>query len=507
MSVEVVSATESVQVRSLTSDLYSLFLTPSQPSSGAAPATTPRPAATGCSATGVTPTVFVFSNMQGDLQKFKQALTSAQPMIDTANKLGNDVQLVFVACAATMASEDFEVAAELMKLKRVGNAARGVKAGNVHLVVGPSEMMMMPVAKGVLLDYLQESKFIHVVNPPDSTPSMWIKATPFGEDMVGKLPGIGVSEATGPRAAWINPPVEMDQQEWADEVNRRWSAATSDPSRLRTRALADSFRFWEALAVTDSLEREPSAPLEGLDATLGAFACGYAPFGVIERTFSTEPDGRRRTKKTWLCGASEVGVYWGVKTWCSGFAKAARQRDHHVLDRTADIGELQYIVNVTLSSLMRHSERDDLLKTDATPFAHAVGGMLGMLGPVWEGKRVTCWSTPERRKVILLLPEQYVRFVLQDFYSDVLDVQSAGHEAVGGTLFLDDDAEIPLVAPDLTAPEQRDFAASMGPRLFRVGQRGAREVPTLSTSADPLTGMRVVWTFAAGRDAPTLAPV
>ena len=512
MSVEVVSAKDSVQVRSLTSDLYSLFLTPSQPSSVATPSATPRPAATGCSATGVTPTVFVFSNLQGDIERFNQALTSAQTMIDTANKLGNDVHLVFVACAATMASEDFEVASELVKLKRVGSASRGVKAGNVHLVVGPSEMMRMPVAKGVLLDYLQESKVIHVVNPPDSpdspasTHSMWIKATPFGEEIVGKLPGIGVSEATGPRAAWINPPVEMVQQEWADEVNRRWSSATSDPTRLRAEA-PDSFRFWEALAVTDSLEREPSAPLEGLDATLGAFACGYAPFGLIERTFSIEPDGRRRTKKTWLCGGSQVGVYWGVKTWCSGFAKAARQKDHHVLDRTADIGELQYIVNVTLSSLMRHSERDDLLKTDATPFAHAVGGMLGILGPVWEGKRVTCWSTPEKRKVILMLPEQYVRFVLQDFYSDVLDVQSAGHEAVGGTLFLDDDAEIPLIAPDLTAPEQRDFAASMGPRLFRVGQRGGREVPTLSTSADPLTGMRVVWTFAAGRDAPTLAPM
>ena len=82
-----------------------------------------------------------------------------------------------------------------------------------------------------------------------------------------------------------------------------------------------------------------------------------------------------------------------------------------------------------------------------------------------------------------------------------------GHEAVGGTMFLDDEAEIPLRAPDLTAPEQRDFATSMGPRLFRVGQKGNREVRTLSTSADPLTGLRVVWTFAAGRDAPTLAPV
>jgi hypothetical protein len=176
-----------------------------------------------------------------------------------------------------------------------------------------------------------------------------------------------------------------------------------------------------------------------------------------------------------------------------------------VLDRTADIGELQYIVNVTLSSLMRHSERDDLLKTDATPFAD-LSGMLGVLGPVWQGKRITSWSTPEGRKVIVMLPEQYVRFVLQDFYSDVLDVQGGGHEAVGGTLFLDDESEIALRAPDLTAPEQRDFAASMGPRLFRVGQRGGREVRTLSTSADPLTGMRVVWTFAAGRDAPTLAP-
>ena len=453
---------------------------------------------------GVTPTVFVFSNLMGDLQRFQQALTSAQTMIDTANKLGNDVHLVFIACAAKMGTEEFEVAAELLKLKRAGNAARGIKAGNVHFVVGPGEMMLLPMAKGVLLDYLQESKVIHVVHPPDSSHSMWVKATPFGEDIVGKLPGIGVSEATGPRAAWIDPPVDMEQRDWADEVNRRWSTATADPAKLRAEA-PDSFRFWEAFAVTDSLQQDASAPLAGLDATLGAFACGQAPFGVIERTFSTEPEGKLRTAKTWLCGGSELGVYWGVKTWCSGFEKAARRRDYHLLDRTADIGELQYIVNVTLSSLMRHSERDDLLKTDATPFAD-LSGMLGILGPVWEGKRVTSWSTPEGRKVVVMLPEQYVRFVLQDFYSDVLDVQSGGHEAVGGTLFLDDEAEIPLRAPDLTAPEQRDFATSMGPRLFRVGQRGGREVRTLSTSADPLTGMRVVWTFAAGRDAPTLAP-
>jgi len=428
-------------------------------------------------------------------------------MIDTANKLGNDVHLVFVACASTPATEDFEVAAELVKLKRAGNAARNIKAGSVHLVVGPHEMMMMSMATWPMLDYLQESKLIHVVNPTDSTNSMWIKATPFGRDIVGKLPGVGVLEANGQRATWIEPPVEMGQWEWAEEVNRLWSSATADPARLRTEA-PDSFRFWEALAATDSLERESSEPLEGLDARLGAFARGLAPFGVIQRTFSTEVDGSRRTNQTWLCGGSGVGVYWGVRTWCPGFAKAARRRDHHVLNRSLDIGELQYIVNVTLSSLVRHSERDDVLTIDATPFADLCG-MLGIIGPMWEGKRITCWSTPEGRKVIMMLPEQYVRFVLQDFYSDVLDMQSGGYEAVGGALFLDDEAEIPLIAPDLSAPEQRDFSEFVGPRLFRVGlksSRGSREVRTFSTSADPLTGMRVVWTFAAGRDAPTLAP-
>ena len=504
MSTEVVS-TEPVQVRSITNELYSLFLTPSQPSSVSTTLSTPRSTPTGCSASGITPTVFVFSHLNGNLQRFNEAFTSAQTMIDTANKLGNDVHLVFVACAATVTTEEFGVAAELMKLKRVGNAARGIKAGNVHFVVGPGEMMMLAIAKGDMLDYLKESKMIHVVQPPDSTHSMWVKATPFEKSIVGKLPGVGVVEANGPRAGWIEPPVEMDQMGWAEEVNRRWAAATADPAKLRAEA-PDHFRFWEALAVTDSLEKDRIDPLEGLDAAFGAFACGHAPFATIERNFSVEPEGKLRTDKTWLCGGSEIGVYWGVKSWCSGFAKAARRRDYHILDRTTDIGELQYIVNVTLSSLMRHSERDDLLKTDATPFAD-LSGMLAILGPVWEAKRVTSWVTAEGRRVIVMLPEQYVRFVLQDFYSDVLDVQSGGHEAVGGTLFLDDEAEIPLYAPDLTAAEQGDFKTSLGSRLFRVGQKGSREVHTLSTSADPLTGMRVVWTFAAGRDAPTLAPV
>lgn len=510
MSVAVVSAsaTEPAEVRSLSSDLYSLFLTPSQPSPIAAPSKTHRSATTGCSGgMGTTPTVFIFSDIQGDLQRLKQVISGAQSMIDIANKLGNDVHLVFVACASTLATEDFEVAVELVKLKRVGNAARNIKAGNVHLVVGPIEMMTLSAATGPMLEYLQESKMVHVVEPTDSKNSMWIKATSFGRDIVGKLPGVGVLEANGPRAAWVEPPVEMEQWEWADEVNRRWSSATADPARLRAEA-PDSFRFWEALAATDSLEQESSEPLAGLDARLGAFARGLAPFGVIERTFSTEADGSRRTNQTWLCGGFGVGVYWGVRTWCSAFAREARRRDHHVLNRMVDIGELQYIVNVTLSSLVRHSDRDDLLTIDETPFADLCG-MLGIIGPMWEGKRITCWSTPEGRKVIMMLPEQYVRFVLQDFYSDVLDMQSGGFEAVGGTLFLDDETEIPLIAPDLSAPEQRDFSESVGPRLFRVGlksSRGRREMRTFSTSADPLTGMCVEWTFAAGRDAPTLAP-
>lgn len=506
MSVQVMTATEPVHVRSLTSDLYNLFVTPNQSSPVSTPSSMPRPASTGCTAAGVTPTVFVFSNLEGDMARFTKALNSAQTMIDVANKLGNDVHVVFVACAATTGIQNFEVAEELLKMKRSGDALRGIKAGNVHLVVGPEEMMMLPIAKGTMLDYLKETKVIHVVHPPDSTQSMWVKATPFGKDIVGKLPGIAVLEANGPRAAWIEPPVEIGQDEWVQEVNRRWQSATYDPAKLEAED-ADHFHFWTALAQTEfSAHHDSSSPLEGLDATLGAFACGPAPFAVIQRTFTAESGGKLRTDKTWLCGgASNLGVHWAVKTWCSGFAGAARKRDYHVLDRTVDIGELQYIVNVTLSSLMRHSERDDLLRSKPLPFSD-LSAMTGILGPVWEGKRVSSWTTHEGRKVVVLLPEQYVRFVLQDLYSDVLDMQSAGHEAVGGILFLDDESEIPLRAPDLTAPEQRDFATSIGPRLFRIAKPGSREVRTISTSADPLAGMRVVWTFAAGRDTPTLAP-
>lgn len=509
---EPLQSVQPVQVRTLTHDLYNLFVspeTPSQPSQPSQPQCQSRihPSSTGCSMNGTTPTAFVFSNLNGDPRKLSNALTSAQTLIDMANKRGNDVHLVFVACAASPASlgsEDFEVAEELLKMKRTGDSARGIKAGNVHLVVGPHEMLLLSSTNGVMLDYLRESKVIHVVQPDsetDSSSALWIKATPFGEDIVGRLPGIGVSEATGPRAAWIKSLEPLDDMEWAQKVNHRWTTATTNPVKLKTEA-PDSFQFWQALAVTDTLDQpelDPSAPLSGLEATSGAFACGDTPFGTVQR----------RDGKVWFCAAASTGTYWGVKTWCGGFARALRRRDHHVLDRTMDIAELQYIVNVTLSSLMQYAERNDVLKTDFVPFSD-VTSFQGLLGPVWQGKRVSCWSTTDKRQVIMLLPEQYVRFVLQDLYTAVRDTQGSGHAtawAVGGTLYLDDEAEIPLAAPDLTAPEQRDFATSMGARLFRVTGRGSREMHTFSSAADPLAGRRVKWTFAAGRDLPTLAPM
>jgi len=481
-------------LQTMSSDFYNLFVSSdpvrSQPGSQ-------KPSPTGCSSNGTTPTVFIFSDFRGDAKKLERALDSAQAMVDVATNLGNDVHLVFIQCAASTNTTEFEVAERLLSLKQSGDTARRIKGANVHFVVGPEEMLLLPSAKGVMLEYLRETEIVHVVQPPDSSRSLWIKSTPFSEAIVGKVPGVAVMEETGPRAVWIPPHSPLTDVEWSEEVNRRWKNATANPAQLKEND-PDRFQFWNALALAGSLGEEvvdSSDPMSGLGSYVAAFSSRNAPFATITH----------RNGKTWMNGASlDNAACWNVRTWCGGFAKAVRRRASHILDRTVDIAELQYVVNVTLSSLMRHSEQDNTLQTESSPFANLTD-LRGVLGPVVDGKRLSYWSA-EERKVIVLLPEQYVRFVLQDFYVDAVGINSVGYEAAGGCIYLDDDAVIPLEAPDLTAPEQRDFAQTMGSRIFLASNAASREMRVLSTGSDALVGMNVRWTFAAGRDLPTLEP-
>ena len=228
-------------------------------------------------------------------------------------------------------------------------------------------------------------------------------------------------------------------------------------------------------------------------------------------------------RSNFLARTGPIQLDWMAVTWCGSTRAAFEQKSLVTLNRTIPIDKLQYDVNCTLSSLVQHSERADALAQPYFPWKNFTA-MSGLLGPVVkagrqgkESLRTIYWTCPSAPDVLMMLPESYVRFVLQDYAKHTAGQaarQSGG--VVGERLDLSNGDIIQMRRPDVSEAEQLYTAQLLGPRIWRLlstkGETGDAQghvFETCSSLSEPLRGLRVKWVFAPGeyanaRDLPTL---
>ena len=531
-------------VRGLRDSLYSMFLSDSEPATTSAlappmlptpllPSTSPHPsmpspAATGCSMGGVTKTVMVYAGLDAQFLRLKTAMERTKPLADLARERGNVVHYVFLGGALPPpGSVDYSVVEWLIAVKN-GSKAYGIDAANVHFIVGPREMQALStVASGqttaTVAQYLKVSKLIECLGPENmdeqGTGGLWLKCTSTqGGSIVGKLPGIGVVGASGPRAEWIEAPTKLTTVAWKNELNTRWQAAAANPKALRDEQ-PNKWQFWMTLGVQSALDGE-LLPAQGLDTesckSMAVFSRQTAAFGTVRRTLRIDKKSMMLLpEQCWMdVGVEGDSLYWAVQTWCQGTMKAMNSHKLPMLDRTPNMSELQYDVSCTLGSLVQHSERDDALTPPQRPWAN-FGALRGQLGPcVCGGRdgqevlRAIHWSGPEMPDVMMLLPEAYMRWVLSDYFQDMVGVQHLGARAVSGFLVLPDEQLVPMRLPHLSEVEQAYASQTMGARMWRVPDRIKPTAgPLADMTAAPPAWRQILSYKVAGKDAaPDLVP-
>ena len=241
MSVEVLSVNGkgSRSVSGLTSNLYSLFVTESpasaalpQPMAPTAPTAPvlvserlPTPATTGCGMNGVTKTVIVIAGVNGKIKRLEAAMDRTKGIAKIAQGNGNALHYVFLGGALPPhGAKDEKVAERLVGLRSKGIPELGLKPDRVHLVAGPREIQALSLvasgnAEEAVKQYLASSKLVECLGPEwmdeKGSAGLWLKATGTqGGVMVGKLPGVGVVGANGPRAEWIKSPTPLSPIAW-----------------------------------------------------------------------------------------------------------------------------------------------------------------------------------------------------------------------------------------------------------------------------------------------------
>lgn len=249
--------------------------------------------------------------------------------------------------------------------------------------------------------------------------------------------------------------------------------------------------------------------LGALEGILGADVAAEL-LGVLTKSFFIGDNGGSGGRVTWLafsqCGSTRAAL-----------EKLASLR----INKSVPMDDLQYDVNCTLSSLVQASELTDGMQS-AFPWTD-VGTLQGRIGSIvrlkMEAFRITFWTRLGAPDVVMLLPEAWIRFVLQDLSIDSKHSKDrAAYGCVFGSLVDLSAAEvITFRRPDLTEAEQL-CEQVLGPRLWRldhgsVSRHSAYSAQgivfeTLSLS-DPFYGVQVKWVFAPGEamNQPTLDTV
>lgn len=477
------TAMTETRVSSVTSELYRLFVSdaPATPAVATPAVATPAaaqpkpalvrarrsttplplPESTGCSMKGVTKTVLTVP--VSGAERLDATLRLVQPATERALQNGNDVHLIFLGSSAATAP------------RLTAMAASGVgRVTNVHLVAGDLNELKA-LSREQAMQYLRRCSPVVVLGgEEDGAGALW--------------------------AAARGQPLDIAN------AAERWSAMLSEVAKLGT----DEFLEWLA---TQPAEAPPPRGFLKDGATLvratpNALAC-------TRRHLDVGPGFM-------LCNAewSELSACsWHLSTWCGSTAAALTPPPMAYMDKAVPLDELQYDVNVVLTTLIQSGVKDFL-------------AMRGVLGPCVVAGRgdSEIMRTVEWRGdgvgFLTLLPEAYVRFVLADYDRNFTELSSPGPSTVlSSFLILPDDDVVLLRFPDLTGAEQVDAAGELGSRIWKLPSKkvplpALRLVPpgqrvdtvenqtvfyTASDSSDALEGLTVRWTFApGGRDLPTL---
>lgn len=189
---------------------------------------------------------------------------------------------------------------------------------------------------------------------------------------------------------------------------------------------------------------------------------------------------------------SKQTVAWAVASTCASVAHAA-SAPVYTIARQVSLSDLQYDVNITVASLV----------TGVADFG--IDTMRGRLGGcVVAGRhgdevmRLVEWTDREpKNKVVMLLPEAYVRLCLTDYSAAHATVDS--RVTVFESLGLPHSAAVPLRLPGVASGDEAvdSLDEHMGMRLWKLGGSSAED-----DVWDALASKR-----AGGADAETSSPM
>jgi len=470
---------------------------------------------------GVTPTVFVISGMDGDIERLATAVDATIPMARIAEANGNRIHYVFVSGTGG----NKKMITNLMEFATEGFLS--AKPADIHFILGPRELQMLQNvvegASGIELAYLKRAKYMECIGPPDmdenGSHGMWIKySSTRGGAIVGKLPDVGTQ--------WANADRKLTLIEWKDQLNKRWQAMASNASSLPKEHRIE-YSFWLAMSQVEKEDKE-LLPAAGLGTETYGSTAVFARstnrvFGTLGRTLVVDKaSGNRFPAQTWIeMGAVAPSIYWTCATWCGSTSKAFASSNKLVLNRSDSLDKLQYYVSCTLGSLVQHSEQPDALGQPVFAWRN-FASMRGRVGPcVKAGRggeevlRVIQWSHNAAPDIVMMLPESYVRFMLESYFQDTIGLTRLKGKAVAGELVLFESDTVQMKLCDLSEAEQLHAAQQLGPRIWKMSsssaKTGKQTFKTYTSTADPLAGLTVKWVFAPGfdaveaRDMPTLA--
>lgn len=434
----------------------------------------PIPEPTGCALKGVTKTVITIPVESAE--RLDATLRLAKKSIDIALTNGNDVHLVMLGASAATATRmvDFKT-----------NGVQWIPAQNVHLVPGNlSELKAL--SREQATQYLQLCTPVVALGGegPELDGAMW--AMMRGQRGVCK-----------------------DRSKWRDATLARWNDVLNHVKMMGT----DDYLKWLSTQPTDvpAFYMDPEFLTDG--ATLVRPSSNV--FSCTRRHLSVSP-GLMLSDAEW---SELTPCSWHVSTWCGSTAAALAPPRMAYMDKSVTLDELQYDVNVVLTTLIQSGVKD-FLTLRGTLGPRVVAGRQGA-----EVLRTVQWDRRDS-SFLTLLPEAYVRHVLADYDRSFVELASPGpHTVLSSFLILPDDDVVLLRFPDLTGAEQVDAANELGTRIWKLPSKkvafpalrtaspGTRVDTvenqsvffTVSDGDDALEGLVVRWAFApGGQDLPTL---
>lgn len=359
---------------------------------------------------------------------------------------------------------------------------------------------------GPMDEYLSQAKVVqclgHRDDRIDGEGGMWFMSTGTSNAaIVGKVPVRALPPYKDDRrdyvdVEWMDVEDHVDADgnryeasllDWKDAFNKCWTVFYK---KLREGTASDSeVELWVALSLPETMygpaQSYDEVPLWGLrpstakSQTMGAVGrLNSMPFGMIRSRLDVDADKALvTTRSVWVTNNTEkfgATTYWTVATWCRTTAMQMTPQSCKL-----NLGLLhfdyQHDVQLTVHTLLSHKLRDE------KPYERMFGTMRGVIGPVVKGSgeggewlRAVYWTDKSiKGGLIMLLPEPYVQFMLQNYRRNMSFPEDSPPVACsfGYMVFYNEDA-IPIKVPGLTLEEEIATSDAMGLRLWHLCRRG-----------------------------------